>query len=174
MAFAKALCLLLIPCLTLTRSVHGETTPDYNIYNRVLGETTPDYNIYDDERQDSTEPHFVLNRNMKERSIPKEGFTILPKPFEETNPDRVEAGQLFDKDMLLTEAQWRDLALRKGLASQNYRWPESGDGFPHVPYRFADANVDQVAVKAGIAHWEQHTCLKLSTKGNRTATELTE
>jgi len=61
-----------------------------------------------------------------------------PRPFEETNPDRVEAGQLFDKDMLLTEAQWRDLALRKGLASQNYRWPESGDGFPHVPYRFAD------------------------------------
>nr|XP_027225497.1 blastula protease 10-like [Penaeus vannamei] len=121
-----------------------------------------------DERQDSTEPHFVLNRNMRERrSIPKEGFTIL-----ETNPDRVEAGQLFDKDMLLTEAQWRDLALRKGLASQNYRWPESGDGFPHVPYRFADANVDQVAVKAGIAHWEQHTCLKFDLTTNENQPHL--
>ncbi|ROT79818.1 Blastula protease-10 [Penaeus vannamei] len=95
-----------------------------------------------------------------------------PRPFEETNPDRVEAGQLFDKDMLLTEAQWRDLALRKGLASQNYRWPESGDGFPHVPYRFADANVDQVAVKAGIAHWEQHTCLKFDLTTNENQPHL--
>ncbi|XP_037776234.1 blastula protease 10-like isoform X2 [Penaeus monodon] len=141
MEFSKAFCLL-----SLAQSVCGETTVDYNIYNSFTEATTPDYNIYND----------VNSR----ASLPNEGFIILPKPFEETNPDRVEAGELFDKDMLLTEAQWRDLALRKGLAYEFSRWPEGGDGFPRVPYRFADDAVNQAAVRAGIAHWEQHTCIR--------------
>lgn len=61
-----------------------------------------------------------------------------PLPFEETNPDRLETGELFQKDIILTEAQRRAMVLRKGLASETYRWPEAGDGFPRVPYRFAD------------------------------------
>ncbi|ROT63306.1 putative protein SpAN-like [Penaeus vannamei] len=182
MAFEKtSLCLLLIPCLTLTQIIREEATPDHNIYyeseenteephfvlsHRSNEEVTPDNQIYYEEEQANTEPHFILDRNMDDRAnTPKEGFIILPRPFEETNPDRVEAGELFDKDMLLTEAQWRDLALRKGLASQNYRWPEK-DGFPYVPYRFIDSEVDQEAVMAGIAHWEQRTCIRFGLTTN--------
>ncbi|XP_047473253.1 blastula protease 10-like isoform X2 [Penaeus chinensis] len=142
MEFSKVLCLL-----TLAQSVCGETTVDYNMYN--------------ERRQASTEPSVSRVHDVNSRaSLPKEGFVILPKPFEETNPDRVEAGELFDKDMLLTEAQWRDLSLRKGLAFEHSRWPEGEDGFPRVPYRFADDKVNQEAVRAGIAHWEQHTCIR--------------
>jgi len=34
------------------------------------------------------------------------------------------------------------------------------------------ANVDQVAVKAGIAHWEQHTCLKFDLTTNENQPHL--
>ncbi|XP_069979034.1 protein SpAN isoform X3 [Penaeus vannamei] len=147
MEFLRALCLL-----CLAQSVRGETTVDENIYNKFSEATTPDYNIYYDENIHA--------------SLPKEGFVILPKPFEETNPDRVEAGELFDKDIMLTEAQWRDLSLRKGLAYESSRWPEGVDGYPRVPYRFADDEVSQAAVRAGIAHWEQHTCIRFEQTTN--------
>ncbi|XP_037776257.1 LOW QUALITY PROTEIN: blastula protease 10-like [Penaeus monodon] len=154
---------LLVPLLAVAHGRPGETTPDLNIYDRANAETTPDYNIYDEGRQGGSGPHFTLENNRAEQNP---DFTVLPKPFEETNPDRVEAGELFDKDILLTEAQRRAMVLRKGLASENYRWPEGGDGFPRVPYRFADGNVDQAAVNASIAHWEQHTCIKFELTTN--------
>ncbi|XP_042888619.1 blastula protease 10-like isoform X9 [Penaeus japonicus] len=173
------------PHFVLNRESDGETTPDLQIYYENIsephfvlnresdGETTPDLQIYYEEHDTSPKPHFVLNRNMNDRaSVPKEDVFVLPRPFEETNPDRVEAGELFDKDMLLTEAQWRDLALRKGLASERYRWPEGEDGYPRVPYRFMDNQVDQEAVRAGIAHWEQHTCIKFDLTTNTSQPHL--
>ncbi|XP_042887917.1 blastula protease 10-like isoform X1 [Penaeus japonicus] len=149
MTLQRALWLLLVPLLAVA--------------HRADAETTPDYNIYYEERQDGTGPHFILTDN---RAGQKPDLVVLPKPFEETNPERVEAGELFDKDILLTEAQKRAMVLRKGLASESYRWPEAGDGFPRVPYRFADGEVDQEAVKAGIAHWEQHTCIRFELTTN--------
>ncbi|XP_042887922.1 blastula protease 10-like isoform X2 [Penaeus japonicus] len=163
MTLQRALWLLLVPLLAGALESRGETTPDYNIYDRDNAETTPDYNIYYERRQVGSGPNFMLT---DDRARQKPDIVVLPKPFEETNPERVEAGELFDKDILLTEAQKRAMVLRKGLASESYRWPEAGDGFPRVPYRFADGEVDQEAVNAGIAHWEQHTCIRFELTTN--------
>ncbi|XP_069978456.1 blastula protease 10 isoform X2 [Penaeus vannamei] len=154
---------LLVALLASAFGYPGETTPDLNIYDRADADTTPDYNIYDGGREDGFQPHFTLQNARAEQ---KQNFTVIPLPFEETNPDRIETGELFQKDIILTEAQRRAMVLRKGLASETYRWPEAGDGFPRVPYRFADDEVDQDAVRAGIAHWEQHTCINFELTTN--------
>ncbi|XP_042888671.1 protein SpAN-like, partial [Penaeus japonicus] len=82
------------------------------------------------------------------------------EPFEQTNPDFVDGHRLFEKDIMLTEDQWRAVLARKGLASEARRWPEDASGTPRVKYRFADANVNQGAVNAAIEHWESHTCIR--------------
>ncbi|CAL4063748.1 unnamed protein product [Meganyctiphanes norvegica] len=80
-------------------------------------------------------------------------------PFENSNPSRVAAGELYQSDMLLTEEQWAALRNRKAIKDVQYRWTEGSDGYPFVPYVFQDS-VDQTDVGAALDHWMDHTCIK--------------
>jgi len=82
-----------------------------------------------------------------------------PIPFENSNPSRVAAGELYQSDMLLTEEQWAALRNRKAIKDVQYRWTEGSDGYPLVPYVFQDS-VDQTGVGAALDHWMDHTCIK--------------
>ncbi|KAK3895828.1 hypothetical protein Pcinc_000443 [Petrolisthes cinctipes] len=79
--------------------------------------------------------------------------------FLDTNPDEVKGERLFEGDILLTPTQRRSLNERKGIAHPYYRWRDGSDGLPLVPYTFGDRSVDRVAVREGLEHWMEHTCI---------------
>ncbi|CAL4144042.1 unnamed protein product, partial [Meganyctiphanes norvegica] len=89
----------------------------------------------------------------------------INEPFEMSNPQRVAAGELYQSDMLLTEEQWDAVRERKAIDDQRYRWTEGSDGYPLVPYVFQDS-VDQSAVRAGLEHWMENTCIKFEETTN--------
>ncbi|XP_064078320.1 protein SpAN-like [Macrobrachium nipponense] len=86
------------------------------------------------------------------------GATTTPKPV--VVIDGPGAGNEGD-DMLLLPEQMGMMQpeQRKAISGSFYRWPEV-NGFPEVPYKFADALVNQTAVNLAVAHWVEHTCLK--------------
>ncbi|XP_064101841.1 protein SpAN-like [Macrobrachium nipponense] len=114
--------------------------------------------------------------------IDDENETLTPKPiildkrargFEELNPTHVEGEELYQSDIRLTPEQRVDLVQRKAIIlSQSYRWPVGTDGFVHVPYVFGDSNVDRTAVLAGMAHWEERTCIKFDEANDQNQPHL--
>ncbi|CAL4116747.1 unnamed protein product [Meganyctiphanes norvegica] len=90
---------------------------------------------------------------------------VAGQPFEMSNPSAVAAGELYQSDMLMSEEQWDALRTRKALDNKKMRWTEGSDGYPLVPYVFMDS-VNQDAVKAGINHWMEHTCIKFEETSN--------
>ncbi|XP_068228151.1 blastula protease 10-like [Palaemon carinicauda] len=79
--------------------------------------------------------------------------------FENVNPTHVNGVQLYEGDILLTEEQRKQLLDRKAIAKVSMRWPNGQSGTPVVPYKFGDELVNREAVEAGLAHWEEHTCI---------------
>ncbi|XP_069979119.1 uncharacterized protein [Penaeus vannamei] len=162
------------PDLSTYNSVDERVHPDLSTYNSVEERVHPDLSTYNsvDER---VRPDLSTYNSVEERVHPDlstynvdemylrgdtEDSGPVEEPFEQTNPDVVDGKNLFEKDIMLTEAQWEQVLARKGLAAESRRWPEDASGTPRVKYRFADENVDQQAVLAGIAHWETHTCVR--------------
>jgi len=98
---------------------------------------------------------YTVNDEVEER------IELVPEvePFENTNPSRVDAGELYQSDMLLTDEQWESLKMRKAISYESYRWTKDGNGIPQVPYVFLD-NVDQDDVRRALKHWESHTCIQ--------------
>jgi len=108
-------------------------------------------------------PFYTLNDDDGETYPPwevqnDEGLSVV-EPFEMSNPSAVAAGELYQSDMLMSEAQWDALRTRKALDNKQMRWTEGSDGYPLVPYVFQDS-VNQADVKAGLTHWMSHTCIK--------------
>jgi len=93
--------------------------------------------------------------------------------FELTNPGATQEGEeLFQSDVLLSKEQWEAVRERKAINYEGSRWPEGSDGYPLVPYVYSDSNVDQDAVKAGINHWMEHTCIKFEETSNANQAHL--
>nr|XP_045593034.1 blastula protease 10-like [Procambarus clarkii] len=98
--------------------------------------------------------------------------SLKDKGFEYTNPDIVDGRPLYQKDIMLTPQQWQALRERKAIADLTYRWPAGPDGFPLVPYvtsiyvLYIIPSVDVAAVKAGLKHWTDNTCIKFKLTTN--------
>nr|XP_027207186.1 uncharacterized protein LOC113800591 [Penaeus vannamei] len=156
----------LLPGLALTMSVEGRAAPDLSTYNSVEERVQPDLSTYNsvDERvqpdlstynsvEERVHPDLSTYNSVDERVHPDlstynvdemylrgdtEDSGPVEEPFEQTNPDVVDGKNLFEKDIMLTEAQWEQVLARKGLAAESRRWPEDASGTPRVKYRFAD------------------------------------
>ncbi|KAK7028966.1 metalloendopeptidase activity protein [Halocaridina rubra] len=154
--------------VALTASITSGQTDEtpYIIIVNEDGKTTeeiPEPIIQNDARNGSVSSGGVSVIVTDDQNIPSQD---LPQPvhqekdFEMFNPTHVHGEKLYESDILLTLEQKAALAERKAIISSlNYRWQEAGNGFPFVPYVFADNDVDQTAVLAGISHWEDHTCI---------------
>nr|XP_027225439.1 uncharacterized protein LOC113817588 [Penaeus vannamei] len=101
-------------------SVEERVHPDLSTYNSVDERVRPDFSTYNVDE--------MYLRGDTEDSGPVE------EPFEQTNPDVVDGKNLFEKDIMLTEAQWEQVLARKGLAAESRRWPEDASGTPRVKY----------------------------------------
>ncbi|XP_050707813.1 zinc metalloproteinase nas-38-like isoform X1 [Eriocheir sinensis] len=123
--------------------------------------------ILDDEERAAT-PIILDGSDDKGHEGPdgKAEMRDLTRDFMETNPSVVNGHQVFEGDMVLTESQWRAVRERKALADLSARWPEQG-GFPTVPYYLDTTDsVTVAAINAGIAHWEQNTCIRFQLTSN--------
>ncbi|XP_064113798.1 blastula protease 10-like isoform X2 [Macrobrachium nipponense] len=93
----------------------------------------------------------------------EEVVTILKKEdlggFENVNPSHVNGEELFEADILLSPEQKRQLLERKAISYTSMRWPNGPNGTPVVPYQFGDSVVNTTQIEAGLAHWEEHTCI---------------
>ncbi|XP_050714123.1 protein SpAN-like [Eriocheir sinensis] len=150
--------------------------------------------ILDDEERAAT-PIILDGSDDKGHEGPdgKAEMRDLTRDFMETNPSVVNGQQVFEGDMVLTESQWRAVRERKTLADLSARWPFTGQRLPHRNLNYksrlytfsntaslflytikkcmfsvftSDSAATVAAINAGIAHWEQNTCIRFQLTSN--------
>ncbi|XP_068229046.1 blastula protease 10-like [Palaemon carinicauda] len=131
---------------------------------RTLGQETTDM-----------PPPLILDDHPENGLLPEENPPMVTPPkvnrshpllrredlsgFENINPTHVNSEELFESDILLNAQQKRHLVEKKAIPYLSNRWKNGPSGTPVVPYKFGDSQVNQAAVKAGLAHWQEHTCI---------------
>ncbi|XP_064103416.1 zinc metalloproteinase nas-33-like [Macrobrachium nipponense] len=106
------------------------------------------------------------------KNVPKKNEPSLGGEFDLLNPTSIDGKNLYESDILLTDEQRQLIIGKKAISNLAARWPTAANGFPEVPYRFGDANVDQAAVLAGIAHWEENTCIRFRLDESQTSPHI--
>ncbi|XP_069987086.1 zinc metalloproteinase dpy-31 [Penaeus vannamei] len=93
--------------------------------------------------------------------------------FEVTNLLEVNEGKLYQMDMLIPKEQMehvmRDLETngtegKKAIKDTQYHWTDGPEGYPLVPYTFADTKVNRDTCLKAMDEWTTHTCVKFETK----------
>ncbi|XP_064104984.1 protein SpAN-like [Macrobrachium nipponense] len=81
--------------------------------------------------------------------------------FENVNPSHVNGEELFEADILLSSEQRRQLLERKAIpyTSMRGQGQMGPNGTPVCALQVRRPAVNTTAVEAGLAHWEEHTCI---------------
>ncbi|XP_064088192.1 blastula protease 10-like [Macrobrachium nipponense] len=106
------------------------------------------------------------------KNVPNKNHPSTDGDLSLLNPTSVNGTNLYETDILLTDEQHLQIIGKKAISNLAARWPTAANGFIDVPYRFGDANVDQTAVAAGIAHWEANTCIRFRLDESQTSPHI--
>ncbi|XP_069941790.1 protein SpAN-like [Cherax quadricarinatus] len=146
-------------------SLHFNTTLNLHVRLNVITYTSMSQCHlcfrYEQEAEDVV--RVSLNDGKEDVAIP----SLDHEEFGYSNPDSVDEQKLFEEDIMLTSEQWEALRERKAIRDLVYRWPNGSDDYPLVPYYIA-SGVNAAAVRAGLQHWMDNTCIKFTPVSNNT------